>query len=402
MRIMKFCLFFALVYLNFTSLCLAQENFRLSPPIIEVSLGRGGTKVFYCELASDNKEKNSEFKIYPLDLDIDRDGAVEFIEPGKSKYSCSKWIQVEPKEVVLEPGKTKKIIVKLSLPGSISAGGYYSAIVCELVTKRPSKVESGSAITWRIAALLKVTVLGGKLEKKAELKDLFIRTLFEEEEKKNGLTFLASLENLGNIHLKAEGKLTVLTADRKRKGEIDFELGTGTVLPGHTRDFKTVYDKFLPEGDYIARAVFRYGGMKALEKELLFSVKAGGGGSKEENGVILSSLKVNPDELSLKIPAGGFRTAGFTIQNQKMDKVKISVSCDEKSEIKGWFKIEPRELEIEGAREGKVLVQINVPNEVSAGGYKTKINLSSSLITKDGQEEIEPQSIGVDLEIPRF
>ena len=63
-----------------------------------------------------------------------------------------------------------------------------------------------------------------------------------------GLTFLASLENLGNIHLKAEGKLTVLTADRKRKGEIDFELGTGTVLLGHTRDLRRFMINFCLKG----------------------------------------------------------------------------------------------------------------------------------------------------------
>lgn len=400
-KYIKACLFLLLL-LGKESLCLAQADFTISPPIIEMSLGRGGTKIFSFELANVNKEKSSEFKIFALDLDVDRNGSTDFLEAGKSKYSCSKWIEMESKQIVIGPGQTKKIIGKLSVPGSVSSGGYYSTVVCELATEKSTQVKTGAVITWRIAALMKVTVLGGRLEKKAVLEDFFQRTLFEEKEKKNGLTFVAALRNEGNIHLKTEGKLTILTADRKRKGEVDFDVGTGTVLPEHTRDFAAVYDKFLPEGDYIARAAFRYGGMSSLEKEIPFTIKVGVA-SGQENEVVISSLKLVPEEIKLKIPQGGFRTAGFTIQNQRMDNLRIQMWLEPQAGIENWFQLESPEVKLEAGKETKVMLKINIPQGTKEGMYTTKINLCPFLTTEQGREEkIEPVNLKVTIEIPKF
>lgn len=406
MRRINFSLIFLGLFLCAISISLAQVEFRITPPIIELSLGRGGTKVFYFELTNDNKESPLRFRIFPMDLDVNREGGTEFLDVGKSSYSCSKWITVEPKEVEVEPGRSKKIIAKLNVPAAAKAGGYYSAIVCELVTKRPPKVETGAIIRWRVASLLKVTVLGGRIEKKAVLEDLLLRTLFEkEEEAKKSLNFIASLRNEGNIHIKAEGKLTILTPDRKRKGEIDFDMGTGTVLPEHIRDFVAAYDKFLPEGEYIARATFRYGGMRTLEKEIPFSVSMGGPGvgAEGEGTLVLPSLKLVPEEINLRIPQGGFRTAGFTIQNQRRDTLRIQIFLDKTAGIQDWFGLQPQEAKIEGGREAKVLLKVNVPAQAKEGEYKTKINLIPYLITDKGQEEaLEPVNIGINLEIPKF
>jgi len=400
----KIKIIFFILFLIQTSLCLAQVDFRVTPGIIEISTGRGGAKVFSFDLANDGKEKSLRFKIYPMDLEIDRDGGVDFLEIGKSAYSCSKWIVVEPKEVIVEPGKSKKIIAKLTVPAAVQGGGYYSAVVCELIPEKPPKVQIGAVITWRIASLIKVTVLGGKIEKKAVVEDFSLRTLFEkEEEKKKGLTFVASLKNEGNIHIKAEGKVTILTPDRKRKGEVDFDVGTGTVLPNHIRDFTAVYDKFLSEGDYIARATFRYGGTSSLEKEIPFSVAVGKATGEKEEAIIIPSLKLIPEEINLKIPAGGFRTAGFTVQNQRLDSLRIQIALDKEAGIQDWFKLQPQEIRLEGGKESKILLNVNIPKEVKEGQYKTKITLFPFLITAESREEkLEPVNVGITIDIPRF
>lgn len=403
MRRINFSLIFLGLFLCAISLCLAQVEFRITPSIIELSLSKGGTKVFFFELTNDNKESPLRFRILPMDLDVNREGGTEFLDVGKSPYSCSKWVTVEPKEIEVEPGHAKKIIAKLNVPAAAKAGGYYSAIVCELVTKRPPKVETGAIIRWRVASLLKVTVLGGRIEKKAALEDLLLRTLFEkEEEARKGLNFIASLRNEGNVHIKAEGKLVVLTPDRKRRGEVDFDVGTGTVLPGHIRDFVAVYDKFLTEGDYIAHATFRYGGASTLEKEIPFSVRVGRQAGAKEEAFVIPSLKIIPEEINLKIPAGGFRISGITIQNQRTDNLLIRASFDKDAVLRDWFTLEPQEVRLEGGREAKILLKCNIPQNAKPGEYKTKINLSLAIISDKAQETLEPVSIGVNIEIPRF
>lgn len=410
MRLMKncrLCLALILLLLADKHFCFAQAAFRISPPVIELSLGRGGTKVFSFELSNNDSKKQFEFSIFPMDLEMDKTGAMEFLEIGKSEYSCSKWITVEPKTVVIEPGQVKKIVGKLSMPASLSSGGYYSAIVCELKTKSPPKTTTGTTINWRIATLLKVSVTGGKLERKVELLDFSksrITSEAEDQRKNKGITFIVSLQNQGNIHIAAEGKLTILTPDRKRKGEIDFDVGTGTILPNHIKDFTAVYDRFLPEGEYIARAVFRYGGTSALEKEIPLSVVAGASPQPgKEETVIIPALKVIPEEIHLKIPQGGFRTEGLAIQNQKTESLLIKLSWDKNTDIQKWFKFQPQEVRIEGGKEAKVLLQINIPQEAKEGEYKTNLAMLASLINKEGKEEsLEPVNIGITLEIPKF
>lgn len=406
MLIIKFFLSLAVLFLSRNSLCLAQGTFGVTPAVVELSLGRGGTKIFSFELSNNSKESPAEFKVYAMDFEVDREGNPDFLEIGKSKYSCSRWIKVEPDKIAIGPGQSKNIIGKLIVPASASSGGYYSAVICELIAEKP-KVNKGTLVTWRIAVLVRVSVLGGKIEKEAEAEDFYLRTLFEkEEDKKQGLTFFASLRNQGNIHIKAEGKLIVLTRDRKRKGEVDFKAGTGVILPDHLRDFTAIYDKFLPEGEYIARAVFRYGGMNSIEKEIPFSVTAGKQNSDkagEGNAVAVSSLKLIPEKIVFKIPAGGFRTAGFTIQNQRIHSVRVQVSLGKEGGIENWFKIEPLEVTVDGGREAKFLLQVNIPQGAKEGRYAAKINIIPHLISGPGQEEeLEPQSIEVSLEIPNF
>jgi hypothetical protein len=393
----------SLLLLGQASLCRGQVEFRIAPPIIEINLGRGGTKVFDFELSNDNKEKSLRFSILPMDLETDRAGNVEFLEIGKSVYSCSNWITLESKEVVLEPGKSKRIPVKLTLPAAVPAGGYYSAIVCELIPEKPSKVQAGAVIRWRIATLIKVTVLGGKLEKKATFEDFSLRTLFEKEEEHKGLTFVASLNNHGNIHIKATGRLVILTPDRKRKGEIDFDVGTGTVLPGHIRDFVAVYDKFLPEGTYIARATFRYEGMSTLEKEIPFSLTVEKSTPGQEESVTITTLKLIPEKIALKIPKGGFRTVGFTIQNQKLDNLRIRLSLNETPGIQDWLSLETQEVEITGGAKTKILIKCSIPPNAKEGKYETNIKLRPFLINAQGQEEpLDAATIGVTLEVPEL
>ncbi len=406
MLIIKFLLSLTVLFLSRNSLCLAQGTFGVTPAVIELSLGRGGTKIFSFEISNNSKESPAEFKIYAMDLEADREGNSDFLEIGESKYSCSRWIQVEPNKIVIGPGQSKNITGKLIAPASASSGGYYSAVICELITEKP-KVNKGTLVTWRIATLVRVSVLGGKIEKEAEAQDFYLRTLFEkEEDREQGLTFFVSLRNQGNIHIKAEGKLTVLTQDRKRRGEVDFKAGTGVILPGHIRDFTAAYDKFLSEGEYIARAVFRYGGMNSIEKEIPFLVTAGKQNSDkaaEGNAVAVSSLRLIPEKIVLKIPAGGFRTAGFTIQNQRINNLRAQVSLDKEGGIENWFNIKPLEVTVDGGKEAKFLLQVNIPQGAKEGKYTTKINIIPHLISGPGQgEEPEPQSIEVSLEIPSF
>jgi hypothetical protein len=186
---------------------------------------------------------------------------------------------------------------------------------------------------------------------------------------------------------------------------MDFEVGSGTVLPGHVRDFTVVYDKLLPEGSYIARATFQYGGSSTLEKEIPFTVRAktSAGAEGPQDVAAVSAVKIKPDKLKLKIPAGGFRTLGIVFQNQSSENIRVRLQADQSSAVKSWFGIEPEELVIPSGRETKVLFKCSVPADALPQNVKTGITAYLAKMYEDGNiETLDPQTIGIDLEIPKI
>ncbi len=404
LRILLIYTFFSMLGVSFA---LAQMEMRISPPVVDLTVGRGGTKVFSFELVNDNKERTLVFSVGSMDLDVDRAGAPVFLPSGSVPFGCGKWLQAEPAEVTIGTKQSKKIVGKLSVPASAPAGGYYGAIVCELVDKNAPKLASGSLIKWQIACLVKVSVEGGKLEKKASIEDFQLMRLFETAEEENkGLTFTSALKNLGNIHIAVEGKLTVLTPERIRKGEVAFNVGSGTILPGHVRDFTAVYDKLLPEGEYIARATFRYGGIATLEKEMPFTVSAKaspGQSGAGDNVAAVSVVKIKPDKLKFKIPAGGFRTTGVLFQNQSSDSLRVRLQVDQESSLKTWFDLDTEEAVIPSGREVKILLRCSIPQDSKPQNVSSSITVYLATIDPDGRiETLDPQKIGIELEIPKF
>lgn len=384
--------------------CIAQVNFKISPPVTEINLSRGGTKVFSFELINENRERSLSFTIAPVDVGMARDGTTEFRDPATTPYSCSTWISIEPKTVVVEPGQTKKIIGKISIPAQAIAGGYYSAVACEL-NAADAPHQAGGKIRWRIASLVKVTVTGGRIERNARIDDFFLRTLFEDGESvPKGLPFMASVHNLGNIHIAATGKLVVMTPDRRRKGEVDFNVGTGTVLPGHTREFLALYDRVLPAGEYIARATFRYGGMGTLETEMPFMVTSAKSQvvQPEHAAISVAAIEAVPASLNLKIPRGGFRTAGFAVRNQSAAEVRITAAFDQSNPIKEWFSLTPGQIRIPSGAESKISLTATVPPDAPAGTLQISIIMVPAGVSGNGAaESLDPVQVGINIEIPK-
>ena len=102
----------------------AQFEFKIAPSVLDLTLGRGSTKVFSLEIVSDDREHAQVFCVMPMDVDVDRTGNPEFLQPGSVEFGCGNWLQAEPAEVAVGPGQAKKLICKLSIPASARAGGY--------------------------------------------------------------------------------------------------------------------------------------------------------------------------------------------------------------------------------------------------------------------------------------
>lgn len=395
--------------------CLALTKLGIVPDIVEISLGKGGTRVFHIAIANYSDNASFDFKIYISDMDINRDGSVQYVTAGSGFRSCSKWLDIQNKEIRIAPGETEKIVYKLSLPASLPAGGYYSAIMCEIVNKiNPSKGKYD--VVTRFAIPIIATVYGGKIEKRISLEEFSVNTALDKNQTKEdneaetednkddtgdskGLYFKAIINNEGNIHLKARGKFTIFTKELKKVAELGID--EALVFPEHLRDFVATHKKPLMEGDYLVRATFRYKGQKPLVKEIPLSIKAQSGqkGLGEGNQLVISSLDT-PKELRIKAVGGAFRSKGFTVRNQKREPLEVGVFLE--GEAASWSKIEPRSLRIESAKSKRVLLTVNVPDGTAKGNYLGKIKLLPALAGENNTQGLEHQEVEVIIEVREF
>lgn len=410
-KILSYSFLLGLSFL-FPSFLLAA-GVSISPSSLEISSIRGGTKNLYFDITNQSKEDNLNFKIYLTDMDIDRQGDVQFLEIGKGFRSCVEWIRLKNNEVSLAPQETQKIIFRIAVPAKAASGGYYGVIMCDLVNKDEQIKKTSRRSGLSFAVFVRITVYGGKIEKRLEVEEFSFDTMLDKEEGKEDnkeeksedkdnfskLYFKIALKNKGNIHLRPEGKLIIFTQDRRRIGEGKFN--SGTIFPEHTRDFIILYDKPLLEGDYLARATFRYKGQKPLVKEIPLSIKAQSGqkGLGDGNQLTISSLNT-PKELRIKAVSGAFRSKGFTVRNQKREPLEVGVSLE--GEAASWSKIEPRSLRIESAKSKRVLLTVNVPDGTAKGNYLGKIKLLPALAGENSTQGLEPQEVEVIIEVREF
>lgn len=409
---MKKCALALVLCWNFAFPCFAQVGVAISETNIEISLGRGHTKTFSFDLTNNSNNKNLDFKIYPLDIEMDRKGSVQFVEAGTVGRSCSKWLHIKNDTINIAPNESGKVILKLAVPPDASSGGYYGVVICEIVDNNKT-AQKGLGIGFRFAVFLKAIVYGGRIEKMARIEEFSFNTVLDTDKEKEDnekqeidgedgfqrLYFKAVFKNESNIHLSPAGRIIIFTNDKKRVGEAISE--EALVLPGHIRDFIILYDKPLLEGDYLARATFRYKGQRPLVKEIPLSIKAQSGqkGLGDGNQLTISSLNT-PKELRIKAVSGAFRSKGFTVRNQKREPLEVGVSLE--GEAASWSKIEPRSLRIESAKSKRVLLTVNVPYGTAKGNYLGKIKLLPALAGENSTQGLEPQEVEVIIEVREF
>lgn len=87
------------------------------------------------------------------------DGNVDFTDPGKSQFSCAKWIKLQKNDFIVPAGET------VSLKGEIIVPRDASGVKIATIMIEPAyeKKEKGITIKLRYAVIVKVKVKGKNL-----------------------------------------------------------------------------------------------------------------------------------------------------------------------------------------------------------------------------------------------
>jgi len=330
------------------------------------------------------------FLAYPVDFRLRKDGTIEFLQPGTIKRSAALWIKTDPAEFTMRPNQKKDINVEITVPRNVS-GGYYAAILVHLMPEVPPEMRISTVHSWRMASLLELIVAGWKKPRaRIGIPELKVELASEER----GLSFVTTIENKGNVHVRGEGILTITTREGRRLVELPLKAGRGTVFPESMRDFKAVLDKELRPGEYFGNVTFRYGNRRVREK-FSFSV----GVTPAEGEALVqkkeANFSVTPPRVEVKAPPGSIRTVNFVFTNQERQRVHfrlhlkdIHINSDGEIALleKGstswsasnWVEFKELEFELSQGQCKNVLGLLRIPKGVTGERY-TRLAVEASL-----------------------
>ena len=193
------------------------------------------------------------------DYNVGPTGNYVFEAPGKSPYSLSKNISINPREFDVDPNSFVQVRFSVSVPQN--ASGEYGNLV--FFTTRPSRKGGGMAIVERIASKVYVlipdsTKIGGEVD------DVKAQSMGDGEH------YLVGFRNTGNAHVYLSGRVEI-----KQGGQVVDRIsfpGGMLVERGGKRLIDAVGKK-LPPGSYSVVAMVDYGGPNLVAGQANLTVR---------------------------------------------------------------------------------------------------------------------------------
>lgn len=175
---------------------------------------------------------------YPLVRDIwfkDKEGKqLELLEPTEQarSFSLAFWIKFPQDSITLEPKENKEIDYEIFVPENAESGGHYGGI---FFTTSPIKLEDKNVavgVTGKIGTII-LGKVSGDIKEEGRIKEFSASKKIYEHLPVN---FTVRFENLGNVHIKPSGAITIFKKDQ-RLAEIPVNEKLYTVLPGSIKKF---------------------------------------------------------------------------------------------------------------------------------------------------------------------
>lgn len=251
---------------------------EVKPEVIDLSAPVRAYRPFGATII--NREKFPiDVKVRPGQLYHDIDGELWTTDNADSGRAVASWMEYEPKQFSIRPGRSQNIRVTLNVPED-AGGGYYGALQ---VTARPVDTvsEAGGFLPSELTLPIYLTVPPA-LDKAGEIAALDV-----DRSVRGGVTLKATFQNAGNVHVTARGAATIqrwvekqtgsgeiIVMDEARfedVGRVGIEPDTVLIFPGEKRMLSSETMEQLPPGRYRAKLEIYYGAKDpaTVEKEFV-------------------------------------------------------------------------------------------------------------------------------------
>jgi P pilus assembly chaperone PapD len=186
-------------------------------------------------------------------------GNYAFAPPGKSAYSLSKAITINPREFDVEPGSFTQVRFSVDVPAG--ASGEYNNLV--FFTTRPTRKGGGLSIVERIASKIYVMIpesthIGGEID------DVKAQSLGD------GQHYLVGFRNTGNAHVYLSGRVEI-----KQGGTVVDRVSfpQGMLVERSGKRLIDAVGKKLAPGSYSVVAMVDYGGPNLVAGQANITVR---------------------------------------------------------------------------------------------------------------------------------
>lgn len=186
---------------------LAQQELSTTaiPPRLELEALPGATLQEQLMLRNES-DTDQIFDIRVKDFIVsDNQGTPLPVEETVSgRWSLAAWMTASPKQLLVPAGQTVAADLIITVPADALPGGHYAMVTYPPVTENTIE-GSGAAVSPQVGSLVYLKVIGDITEA-VNLREFKV----DEKFKHYGPTrIMAEIENLGDIHLRPAGKLTV-------------------------------------------------------------------------------------------------------------------------------------------------------------------------------------------------
>lgn len=236
----------------------ADISVDVSPAKYELQTQPGKTETFPITVRN-TSGASVHIQASLADYAVGPTGNYAFQAPGKSPYSLSKFISINPREFDVDANSFVQVRFSVDVPSS--ASGEYGNLV--FFTTRPSRKGGGMAIVERIASKIYVmipdsTKIGGEVD------DVKAQPMGDGEH------YLVGFRNTGNAHVYLSGRVEI-----KQGGQVVDRIsfpGGMLVERGGKRLIDAVGKK-LPPGSYSVVAMVDYGGPNLVAGQANLTVR---------------------------------------------------------------------------------------------------------------------------------
>lgn len=259
MFILKKFIFLASFFLFFvpTSTFAQQASgISLSPSLIEEGADPG--EVLERSISLTNlSDTEQTYYLFTKDIVTVRDGGVPvYADDGAEKtgYELSEWLSLGTEEVTLQPTEEIDVPVTITIPDTATPGSHFGGI---FISMQPPRLRSvGASVGYEVANIVSIRI-SGDVTQSALIRSFRTDNLIYG---KTDVTFLAEIENKGNVLIRPYGPIEVFNMFGKKVATMTVNDSQGGVFPFTRRNFEINWtDEGLGFGRYEALLSVVYG-----------------------------------------------------------------------------------------------------------------------------------------------